>query len=155
MFKLCIVNDNNTSDNSSALICGHASWNENGQIAHTANCSDVCRYLQFNLSVSCIYIQCFTTFHDNLLHSKRHRIKLLANLLQTSSFDKSTFWPLICPPPPPLEVVANLFFCVVEIFTKASLGVIIVKSMHEMFYILISQNLFGNRVKVRLILFYS
>lgn len=109
--------------------------------------------LQFNLSVTSIYIQCYTTFHDNLPHSKRHRIKLLANFLQTSSFDKSTFWPLIWPPP--LEFVANLFFCVVEIFTKASLGVIIVKNMHEMYYILISQNLCGNRVKVLLILFYS
>ena len=110
--------------------------------------------LQFNFSVTSIYNQCYTTFHDNLLNSKRHRIKLLANFLQTNLFEKSTFWPLICPPPL-LEFVANLFFCVVEIFTKASLGVIIVKSMHEMFYILISQNLCGNRVKVRLILFYS
>ena len=111
--------------------------------------------LQFNFSVTSIYNQCYTTFHDNLLNSKRHRIKLLANFLQTNLFEKSTFWPFICPPPPLLEFVANLFFCVVEIFTKASLGVIIVKSMHEMFYILISQNLCGNRVKVRLILFYS
>lgn len=100
-----------------------------------------------------VFIFSYTTFHDNLPHSKRHRIKLLANFLQTSSFDKSTFWPLIWPPP--LEFVANLFFCVVEIFTKASLGVIIVKNMHEMYYILISQNLCGNRVKVLLILFYS
>ena len=81
-----------------------------------------------------------------------------SNFLQTScklTYLKNPHSDLWFAPPPLLEFVANLFFCVVEIFTKASLGVIIVKSMHEMFYILISQNLCGNRVKVRLILFYS
>ena len=92
--------------------------------------------------------------HFTTIYSIQNDIE--SNFLQTScklahlTNPHSDLW--FAPPP---EFVANLFFCVVEIFTKASLGVIIVKSMHEMFYILISQNLFGNRVKVRLILFYS